>query len=673
MTKAEPPNDTGTADESVSGPDTGIDQLLQRLTLEEKLQLCAGKGFWKTRPVKRLGLRSMGMTDGPHGVAFHSSFRRATRFPAEIALAACWNPALAEAFGIALGAETRAAGKQVVLAPGVNICRTPLNGRTFEYFTEDPYLNSRLAVAVVRGVQSQGVAACVKHFAANNQELNRMTVDVRIGERALREIYLPAFEAAVREAGAEMVMACYNKVNGEHGCENRYLLKDILRDEWGFKGTVVSDWFAARNTRSTRSCVEGGLNLEMPGTGARRLTAKALQRALAAGEISEAQIDANLRGLLYTLVRTGCDRPAETPVEPDREEHARLARRIATESLVLLKNDNALLPLDTSVRKRIAVVGKHATRHFTGPLKGGSSGVWPRYAVTPLQALRRHLGDAQIVKDPATADAALVFAGLGHRPGQDCEHFDRRELELPAEQIDLIRQTAAQNPNTVVVLISGSPIAMDAWLHEVSAVLVAWYGGQEAGNAIADVLLGAANPAGRLPVTFPRRLEDCSAHRSPRTYPGDAEVHYEEGVMVGYRHFDSRGIEPLFPFGHGLSYTRFDYSDLQLSEDRWHGDAPLTVSFTLRNTGERAGAEIAQLYVGESEPRVERPPQELKGFARVQLAPGEERRVEIALRREQLAYYDESEKRWRVDAGQYEIFIGASSRDIRLRATVEIC
>lgn len=650
-----------------------VEQLLSELALDEKLRLLAGRGLFRTHGVKRVGLRPMRMTDGPHGVAWHSSFRRATRFPAAIGIAATWDRALAEELGEALGAEARAAGRQMILAPGVNICRTPMNGRTFEYFTEDPYLNAGLAAAVVTGIQSKGVAACVKHFAANNQETDRMSVDAKVGERALREIYLPGFEAAVRDGGAHAVMACYNKVNGEHGVENRFLLRQVLRGEWGFDGTVVSDWGAARSSQSTASCLTAGLNLEMPGVMAKRFRAKDLRKALEADDIVEEQIDANLRGLLHTMVVTGCDRQQESPPSGYDIEYVELALRAARESMVLLKNDGALLPLNKLAIRRIAVLGKHAGKTFTGPLKGGSSGVWPKRTVTPEHALREFLPDVEFVDDAREADVAVVFAGLGHGRGQDCEHFDRTSLELPDEQVGLIRRTAARNPNTVVVLINGSPVAMDPWLADVRSVLEAWYGGQEAGTAIAQLLFGDANPGGKLPVTFPRRLEDVPAHASERTYPGVAgEVHYDEGIMVGYRYCDTADIEPLFPFGHGLSYTTFAYRDLRLSASDWDGSGPLGVELAVENTGDRPGAEIVQLYVTQRAPRVVRPPKELKGFARVDLQPGGERTVHLELHRADLGYYDEAERRWRTDPGEYEISIGASSRDIRLREALTL-
>lgn len=647
------------------------EKLLADLTLDEKLGLCAGKGLWQSAGIKRLGLRPLGMTDGPHGIAYHSSFKRATRFPAEIALAATWNTELVHELGKAVGDEARCVGKQVVLGPGVNICRTPLNGRTFEYFTEDPYLNSRLAVAVINGIQSQGVAACIKHFAANNQETRRMSVDVQVSERALREIYLPAFEAAVKEAKVQTIMACYNKVNGDQGCENDYLLNQVLRGEWGFSGLVLSDWFAARNTRNTASAVSGGLDLEMPGLAAKRLRRKDLQKALAQDEINEQQIDNKVRALLDTMLLTGCDQPPVKKQSPDPEKYKSLARQIATESMVLLKNVNQQLPLNVDAIKSIAIVGKHAKHRFTGPLKGGSSGVWPRYEVTPFEALTTlSKGQFEIINDAAKADVAIVFVGLGHKAGQDCEHYDRKTLSLPPEQEQLIIDTAAANANTVVVLINGSPLAMENWIDSASAILEAWYGGQEAGNAVVDLLFGLANPCGKLPVTFPKKIEDCSAHKSEKTFPGDDQVFYEEELMVGYRHFDNENIEPLFPFGFGLSYSEFNYSELQLSATEFVEGEELEISFTLTNSSERAGVEIVQLYIGEQQPRLVRPVKELKGFQRVELAAKESRQVRFSIDAGKLAFYDDGAKQWCCDVGKYHLYIGGSCRDIGLNAAV---
>lgn len=641
--------------------------LLAQLTLPEKAGLLAGDGFWKTRAVERLGIRSLGMTDGPLGVAFHSSWRRATRYPAPVALAATFDETLAEAFGASLGQDTADAGKRMILAPGVNIVRSPLGGRNFEYFGEDPWLASRMAVAVIRGIQSRGVAACVKHFIANNQETRRRSVSVEVDERTLHEIYLPAFSAAIAEADVWAVMACYNRINGRYGCEHRQLLTDVLRGELGFRNLVVSDWFAARPTSGTGACIRAGLSLEMPGPG-RWLRRRRVLRAIERGELTEADVDRVLVGLLRTLVLTGCveGRPPARRERP-RSDPAAMARQVAREAIVLLSNRDGLLPLDINRAGRVAVVGPNADHRFGFPLAGGSSAVWPRREITPLVALRRRLGARRIVKDPASADVALVFAGLRHRPGGDCEGFDRKQLSLPASQEALIRQTARANPRTVVILLCGSPVAMP-WLDEVAAVVLAWYPGMYGGDAIVDVLTGAFNPSGRLPMTFPARLEDSPAHRDERSWPGSDSVEYTEGLMVGYRHFDAKEIEPLFPFGFGLSYTQFDYCDLEVAIT----DESVVVAFTLRNCGTRTGAEVVQLYIAAPGVAVLRPRRELKRFARIGVQASESTRVELEIPLATLRYFDDERLEWLLEAGEYRLAVGASSRDLRLHGTFSL-
>ena len=645
--------------------------LLAQLTLDEKLSLLAGQSFWKTRAVPRVSLAPMRVTDGPRGVSYHSAWRRCTAFPTGIALGASWDAELAREFGEALARETAAVGAHVVLGPAVNICRTPLNGRTFEYFTEDPELNARLAVACVQGIQSQGVAACIKHYAANNQETNRTRNSSQLSERALREIYLPAFEATVREADVWAVMAAYNAVNGVAACENGELLTDKLRHEFGFRGFVVSDWFAARRTGSAASAMRAGLNLEMPGKGSRYRAAN-LKKEFAAGAFSEAELDDCLEPLLRIWL---CTQRAQRPtgqMQRNTPEHQRLARRMAAESITLLKNEGDVLPLQRGRIRRLAVLGPRATKRNCLPLLGGSAGVWPPYEITPLQGLKELLGDdCEFVRDPARADAAVVFVGLGHgfRRGRDTEGMDRTHMALPPAQQRLIRDTAARNPHTVVVLVSGSPLEMD-WIGEVPAIVMAWYPGMEGGRAIADVLFGVANPCGKLPVTFARTLSDCAAHRNERQFPGsETEVLYEEDIFVGYRHFDRESIEPLFPFGFGLSYTRFAFSELSVPAS-WQAGETLQLSMTLTNAGPRDGAEVVQLYVGSCAPAVSRPVRELRAFRKVWLAAGESQRISFELEPSALAYYCETQKAWCSDPGDYDLSLGNSSRDIHLQARV---
>jgi len=653
-------------DQELSVEDRVAD-LLKRLTLKEKLSLCAGKNLWSTRPVKRLGIRGLRMVDGPHGIgALLSVFKKGTYFPTGICRTATWNPDLARRFGAALAQEVRSIGYQMVLAPAVNIIRTPLCGRTFEYQTEDPYLNRKMAVAVVEGIQSQRVAACVKHFACNNQETNRGKVSAQVSERALREIYLQAFEAVVREANAWSVMAAYNKVNGVYCCESGDLLVERLRKEWGFRGFVVSDWYAAKPASSTESCVNAGLSLEMPGGGS-VYSEKALERAFEADTFDEQTLDRNLTGLLRVMFLVGLfDDELNLPLgSRNTGEHQALARQIAEEGVVLLKNEPAILPLRMEELKKIAVLGPNANKKHA--LGGGSSMVRPPYEVTPLEGLKERCNNrVEIVREPSEADAAVVFAGLSHGMflrGHDTEGEDRKGLELPAGQASLINDTVKANPRTVVVLINGSPVTMDGWLEKVPAVLEAWYAGQEAGRAIASVLFGDVNPSGKLPLTFPRKISDSPAHASNRTFPGGAEVHYDEGVLIGYRHFDTKGIEPLFPFGHGLSYTKFAYENLRVNGSE--------VSVDISNPGDRAGAEIVQLYVHDIEASVERPLKELKGFKKAHLKPGEEETVVFTLGRDDLSFWNEKMRSWEVENGEFEVLVGSSSRDIRLESTLE--
>jgi len=641
--------------------------LLKRLTLKEKLSLCAGRNLWSTRPVKRLGIRGFRMVDGPHGLgALLSAFKKGTYFPTGICRAATWNPGLARRFGVALAQEVRSIGYQMVLAPAINIIRTPLCGRNFEYQTEDPYLNREMAVAVVEGIQSQRVAACVKHFACNSQETNRGRVSAQVSERALREIYLQAFEAVVREADAWSVMAAYNKVNGVYCCESNDLLVERLRKEWGFRGFVVSDWYAAKPATSTESCVNAGLSLEMPGGGS-VYSEKALGRAFEAGGLDERTLDRNLTGLLRVMFLVGLfgDERDLPPGSRNTGEHQALSRQIAEEGIVLLKNEPAILPLRMEDIKKIAVLGPNADkRHALG---GGSSMVRPPHEVTPLEGLRERCGSrVEIVKEPSEADVAVVFAGLSHGillKGDDTEGEDREGLELPAGQADLINDIVKANPRTVVVLINGSPVTMDGWLEKVPAVLEAWYAGQETGHAIASVLFGDVNPSGKLPLTLPRKLSDSPAHASERTFPGGAEVHYDEEIFVGYRHFDARGIEPLFPFGHGLSYAKFAYDNLRI--------AGTEASVDITNAGNRAGAEVIQLYIHDVEASVERPLKELKGFKKTHLKPLQRETVVFALGRDDLSFWSEKTKGWAAENGEFKVLVGSSSRDIRLEGTLE--
>ncbi len=649
-----------------------VTRLLQDLTIDEKLSLCAGQSLWRTKPVARLGIKSFKLTDGPRGVGFHSTGRRCTAFPSGIAQAASWDEDLLARFGAALGQECRAVGGRTILGPAINITRTPLNGRTFEYLSEDPYLNSRLVVPIVKGVQEQGVAACIKHFAVNNQETNRMRISAEVSERALQEIYLPAFRAAVEQADAWSVMAAYNSINGVPACQNGDLLQRRLRHEWGFRGFVVSDWFAVRGTTSSAACVKGGLSLEMPGKGS-RYRYKNLKASFEQGQFSAAELDDNLRGLLTAMVLTGHLDTPEPRGQRNTAEHQALARDMAEAGMTLLKNDGALLPLDPANIRKVALLGPKLKKRNCLPLWGGSAGVWPPYEITPWQGLQQeNHGRFEWVADPAQADAVLLFVGLSHRPGLDSEVADRKRLELSEKQNTLIRETVAANANTVVVLINGSPIAMP-WVNEVPAILECWYPGMEGGAAIARTLFGDSNPAGKLPVTFPCSLADSPAHSSTRTFPGDRRtVHYDEELLIGYRHFDKLAIEPLFPFGHGLSYTQFEYRDLQLSGETFHPEDTLTISLSVINTGDVAGAEVVQLYIAAQQPGDDRPPQSLMGFKKLWLEPGENRSLSLELPLVQLTVFCPQNNTWESQPGVYIARLGSSSRDIRLEGNFSL-
>jgi beta-glucosidase len=666
-----------------------VEDLLGRLTLEEKVALVHADSKFTTAAIPRLGIPRRWMSDGPHGVredvgpdtwkpAGHTD-DFATCMPCGIALAATWNPALAQEEGAAIGQEARKRGKQMMLAPGLNIQRTPLNGRTFEYLGEDPFLTSRMAVGYIRGVQSQGVASCAKHFAANNQEFDRMSINVEMDERTLREIYLPAFKAAVQEAGVLAVMGAYNKFRGQHCCENDYLLNRVLKGEWGFQGLVVSDWSGAHDTREAAL---NGLDLEM-GTEKpynEYYLADAYLEGLRQGIYPQAGLDDKVRRNLRMMFATHMF-DAGPPGSANTREHQAVARRVAAEAMVLLKNDGNLLPLEIDRLKSVAVIGANAVALQAAG--GESSGIKAFYEITPLQGILRQFGDhvnvtyskgyggtagddlaGQAVRAAQQADVAIVVVGLGHGLFRDTEGSDREDLKLPDGQNELIAQVRQANPKTVVVLVAGSPVEMP-WLNDVPAVVQAWYSGMEGGNALAAVLLGDVNPSGKLPCTFPKRLADSPAQVF-HAYPGvNGTEKYEEGLLVGYRYFDTRNVEPLFPFGYGLSYTRFDYSNFHVVKNMGSDDPPARVEFDVANVGDRQGAEVAQVYVHQVQPGLPRPFQELKGFSKVFLRPGEKQTVSIPLDAAAFSYYDPDKGGWLAEKGDFEIRVGSSSRDIR--------
>jgi beta-glucosidase len=595
--------------------------------------------------------------------------------PSAICRAATWDPKLCYAFGKAVAEEVREVGAHMLLAPGINIQRTPMNGRTFEYQTEDPHLNRILAVATVNGIQSQKIAACVKHFVCNNQETNRFTVSSEVSERALQEIYLPAFKATVQEADAWSFMTCYNKVNGIYGSENYNLLRERLMENWGFRGFTVSDWSATAYTR-TEGCVNAGLSLEMPT--AKKLSKRNMRNAFQEGKFSEETLNDNIKRLLRVMFLVGLfDDKSTLPIgNRNTLEHQSIARKIAENGIVLLKNEKALLPLNIDELKKLAIVGPNANYKLGGGdiLSGGGSSVnYPPYEITPLEGLKQKCKDrVEIIETPSKADVTILFAGLNHEHGMDAEGEDKNSFELPSEQIELIKRTVKQNPNTIVILINGSPIAMNGWIDSVPSVIEAWYGGMEVGNAITNVLFGDVNPSGKLPLTFPKKLSDSPAHKSERTFPGvDEKVFYDEGIYVGYRYFDKEQTEPLFPFGYGLSYTTFNYENLKLNKEKFSKNDTVTVSVDIVNTGNRFGTEIIQLYVQDIESSTDRPPKELKQFEKVKLKPNERKTVELNLNFDDFSFYDDSTRSWVVEPGTFNILLGSSSRDIHLQKEIE--
>lgn len=802
---------------------TKIENLLNQLTLAEKASMLAGADMWHTVPVDRLGIPTMQVSDGPNGVRGSDDNIGDTSvcFPVGVAMGATWNPALIEQVGTALAVEARRKGAHVLLAPTVNIHRTPIAGRNFECFAEDPYLSGTIASAYINGLQKQGVAACIKHFVANDQEYERFSISSEVAERPLHEIYLEPFRIALQKAHPWTIMSAYNRINGVHASENDLLLRDILKEKWGYDGLVISDWYGTYSDN-----VPGGsLDLEMPGP-ARWMDAEKVAAAVASGELDEAVVDDKIRRLLGAMERVGLfSERREVSIMPDPN----LPRTVAAEAIVLLKNEDNLLPLNADKPQTIAVIGENA--HWAQIMGGGSSQVNPHRAVSPLAGIQARVGNqwdvayevgtlihknpplweldwltaadgrspgltlsyyhnlelageaahthvigksevswfgtvnpfvdptnfslrlegtmtvpdagayqlhlrsmgrarlfvngvvvidhwvaegvvdrqtavtlnldpanpisilVEYITDPASrwrtlrlgcippladdtiqaavdlaaqADAAIVVAGLTRE--WEGEGFDRIDMRLPRRQDELISRVAAVNPRTVVVLNAGSPVEMP-WVDEVTAVLQQWFGGQDAGHALADVLFGDVNPSGKLPTTFPKRLQDNPAYIN---YPGEnGRVHYGEGIFVGYRYYDMKEVAPLFPFGHGLSYTTFAYDNLRLNGDSFGTGDQIVVSVDVTNTGSCAGQEVVQLYVRDEEARVARPLQELKSFAKVALEPGETKQVTLTLDWRALAFYDTAVHDWVTEAGTFELLVGSSSRDVRLRKRFE--
>jgi len=803
-----------------------LEKLLSQMTLDEKISMLAGKDLWQTVPVPRLGIPSIKMTDGPNGArgAWGNMGPSSALFPVGMALGATWNRDLVEKIGAALAQEIQAKGAHILLAPTVNIHRTPIAGRNFECYAEDPYLSGQLASAYIRGIQSHGAGACIKHFVCNDQEFERNSISSQVEERPLREIYLEPFRLAIREAKPWAVMSAYNRINGTYASENDTTLKAILKEEWGFEGLVMSDWLGTYSA----GVPGGGLDLEMPGP-ARWMNAEHVRQALASGALSQSALDDKIRRLLRTIDRAGAFEHPALPEEisQDRPEHRRLIREAARETIVLLTN-RKILPLSPKRVQTIAVIGQLA--RWPNVMGGGSSQVTPHYVVSPLEGIRARVGDNATVKysvgcfinkrlpvldldglqsddgqkgltlrlydnldfsdspayekvtdrrafdwfadsvpnvnqerfsasltgtftakeagehtfglasvgqsrlaldgeilldnweasrpnaeltavkrlkagqvcalkvefrwegdslwrslrlghlapqaaDPISravraaknADVVILVAGLTAE--WESEGFDRVDMDLPGDQNELIEKVASANPNTIVVLNSGSAVRMP-WVDRVAAVLEQWYNGQECGHALADVLFGDVSPSGKLPTTFPRRLEDNPAYLN---YPGeDGKVLYGEGLFVGYRYYDAKDVAPLFPFGHGLSYTTFEYSPLALNADSFTAEEGLDVHLEIRNTGKRPGKEIVQLYIHDLSSTLRRPEKELKAFAKVEMAPGDKKAVDFHLDQEAFWYFDPAKGGWMSEPGEFEILVGASSRDIRSRGSVHL-
>jgi beta-glucosidase len=668
--------------------DANIQQLLSQMTLEEKVLLTSGRDAWSTQPIERLGIPSIWMADGPHGLRRapttdawgYGDQLEATCFPTASALSATWDVELLQQVGEALATEASALGVNVLLGPGVNIKRSPLGGRNFEYFSEDPYLSGKLGAAYIQGVQSMGVGTSLKHYTANNVETARMWANSDVDERTLNEIYLTPFEIAIREAQPWTVMACYNRVQGEYCTQSARLLTEQLKDQWDFQGIVISDWDAVVDRVAG---VRAGMHLEMPGKPG-HLTNREVVAAVESGDLAEEQLDRVVGEILRVVLMA--DAVALDTQDQQLEAHHELARRVAAEAITLLKNEGAVLPVDAGRYGKIAVIGEFAVKpRYQG---NGSSEVKPPRVDRFLDVLKSEYGDRfeieyaqgydlsdddeyglieEAAELAAGADIALVLAGLPLH--YESEGIDRTHIDLPPSHNRLIRAVAGRQPNTAVVLTNGSAVAMP-WLEDVPAVLETWLGGQAGAGAMADVLFGAVNPSGKLAETFPVRLEDTPAFLN---FPAEeGEVLYGERVFVGYRYFDEKDIAPLFPFGHGLSYTTFSYEDIRLSASQLDDTQSLTISLTVTNSGDRAGKETVQLYVRDPAASVRRPEKELRGFEKVALAPGESREVQFSLQARDFAFYSTRHKQWIAESGDFELLVGASSRDIRLRGTVAL-
>ena len=712
-----------------------VEDAIKRMTTEEKVAMLHAQSKFSSAGVPRLGIPEFWMTDGPHGIrpeVLWDEWNQAgwtndscIAFPALTCLAATWDKDMSLLYGQAIGEEARYRKKDVLLGPGVNIYRTPLNGRNFEYMGEDPYLAGQMVVPYIQGVQQNGVAACVKHYALNNQEVNRHNTNVILDDRALYEIYLPAFKAAVQEGKAWSIMGAYNLYKNQHACHNEYLLNDILRGEWGFDGVVVSDWGGAHDTKQA---IFNGLDMEFGSwtdglaNGASNAydnyyLAHPYLNMINSGEVSTKELDEKVRRILRLAFRTTMNdkKPYGSLGSP---EHSAAGRKIAESGIVLLQNKNNVLPIDLNKAKKIAVIGENAIKKMT--VGGGSSSLKVIYEISPLDGLKNRIGSqAEVVYargyvgDPTgsyngvssgqdltenrsfdellteavnvakSADYVIFIGGLNKSKHQDCEDSDRKELNLSYNQDKVISELAKANKNFIVVNISGNAIAMP-WINEVPAIVQGWYFGSEAGNALASVLVGDINPSGKLPFTFPAKLEDLGSHKLGE-YPGNkADLEkaksrkdtvnetYHEGIFVGYRWIDKEKIKPLFGFGHGLSYTAFEYGKVSVDKKVISSDDTVTISVPVKNTGSRKGAEVVQLYVSDLKSSLPRPVKELKGFSKVELNPGKEKTVSITIGKDALQFFDDKKHEWIAEPGTFEVLVGSSSTDIRGKVSIEL-
>lgn len=695
-----------------------IEDALSRMTLEEKIAMIHAQSKFSTPGVPRLGIPEIWMSDGPHGVRMeidwdtwaHAGWTNdsCTAFPALTCLAATFDPELSAIYGKALGEEARFRKKDMILGPGVNIYRTPFNGRNFEYMGEDPFLTSKMVVPYIKGVQKNGVAATLKHFALNNQELWRNQINVEASDRALYEIYLPAFKAGVTEGGAWAIMGSYNKFRGQHCTHHELLTNKILKGEWGFDGVVVTDWGSAHSTRESALY---GLDLEM-GTWTNGLTwgesfaydnyylANPYLEAIKTGELPVSTLDDKVRRVLRLAFRTNMNRlrPYGSFATP---EHASVARKIAESGIVLLKNENNFFPIPVGKYKKILVVGENASRSLTPG--GGSSELKPKNEISPLNGIIAKYGKenitytmgygsgpsvydkfepspyntdslrAEAVRLAKDADLVLLIGGLNKNYQQDCEGGDRIDYSLPFGQEDLINELAKVNKNLGVIIISGNAVAMP-WINKVSGLIQSWYLGSEAGTATASVISGEVNPSGKLPFSIPFRIEDNAAHHfGTKSYPGDGVNQvYDEDILVGYRWHDTKKIPARFPFGYGLSYTKFEYGKISVDKKEYSKDDVIKLSVTVANKGDRDGAESVQIYSGQNKPSLPRPVKELKGFKKVFLKSGESKTIEISIPVKDLAYFDDKAHEWVVEADKFTLYCGASSADIKNKVTIQV-